>query len=216
MDRSPTHAKGQLSRFWKNQQANIGSGLFLMLPLVIAFYILGRLWGALHAPVRALATRLGLDGFLGVNGLLLLSALLLLVVLALVGHLVRVRGEGKLRKWAERKLLNHVPGYTYIRVILEARLGLAEPPSVHPVLFEVGDGWQPAFLVERCGDGRCVVYIPDVPLPSSGSVLLVEGKKITLLGSSVVPLDTALRRYGQGMGELIGQIAPKNDLAREP
>ena len=199
-----------MQRAMKNLQANIGSGLFLLLPLTIAIYILGRLWSALHSPVRALATKLGVDGFLGVSGLLLITAVLLVVIIAGVGHVVRSRGEGKLRTWAEKKLLNYVPGYAYIRIILEARLGLADPPAVLPVLFEVGDGWQPAFLVERCGDGRCVVYIPDVPLASSGSVLLVEETKITLLGSSVLPLDTALRRYGQGMGELIGQIAPKN------
>ena len=199
-----------MERFWKNLKANIGSGLFLLLPLILALYIIGRLWRAVHAPVRELAIRLGLEGFLGVNGLFVLSGILLLTVVALVGHLVRSQGEGTVRRWAERKLLNQVPGYAYIRIILEARLGLAEPPSVRPALLEVGDGWQPVFLVESIAGSHSVVYIPDVPLAASGGVLVVETGKVTVLPGSVLPLDTALRRYGKGIGDLV----PKATLNR--
>jgi hypothetical protein len=161
------------------------------------------MWDGIHAPVRALAAKLGIDGVLKVNGLMLVSVLVLILLLVLVGRVVRGRGEGKLRKWAEHKVLTHVPGYSYARIILEAKLGLSEPATIHPALLQVGDGWQPVFYVEPLPDGRCVVYQPSVPLGASGGVLIVDEAKVQRLGGSVERLDRALRRYGKGLGELL-------------
>jgi uncharacterized membrane protein len=188
---------------WRNLRADLVSGLLLLLPLTVALFIMKRMWQGIHAPVRALAEKMGIDG------VLLVSILVLILLLVLVGRLVRGRGEGKLRKWAEHKVLSHVPGYSYARIILEAKLGLSEPPSIRPALLQVGDGWQPVFYVEPFPEGRCVVYQPSVPLGASGGVLIVDAAKVQVLEGSVARLDHALRRYGKGLGELLKDTAVK-------
>ncbi|MBK9287492.1 MAG: hypothetical protein IPN38_07365 [Flavobacteriales bacterium] len=198
-----------MRHFMKSLRADLVSGLLLLLPLTVALFILKRMWRGIHAPVRGLAEKLGVEGVLKVNGLMLLSILVLVLMLVLVGRLVRGRGEGKLRKWAETKVLTHMPGYSYARIILEAKLGLSEPPSIRPALLQVGEGWQPVFYVEPLTDGWCVVYQPSVPLGASGGVLIVEAVKVQVLDGSVERLDHALRRYGKGLGELLTAIPLK-------
>lgn len=192
-----------MKKLWLNVRADIGSGLLLLLPLTVALFILHRLWSGIHGPVRALAEKLGIDGLLKVNGLLLVTLVVLLIIVVLVGRVVRGRGEGRVRRWAEKRLLKHIPGYMYARIILEAKLGLSEPPLVRPALLCTGDGWQPVFHVEPLDGGRCVVYIPGVPLGASGGVLIVESSHVEVLEGSVARLDLALRSYGKGLGELL-------------
>lgn len=192
----------EMTHFWKRLSANVGAGLLIVVPFAVALFILGKVWAAIHGPVRQLSSRLDLDGVLPANGLFLITAVVLLLLLALVGRTVRSKSPNKARRWLEEKLLMHIPGYAYARVLLEARLGLSEPPEVRPALLRVGDGWQPVFEIERNATGHCVVYLPDVPLGASGSVLVVEATQLTLLEGSVLPLDRALRRYGKGLGTL--------------
>jgi hypothetical protein len=149
-------SRSSMKLLLKNLRADIAAGLLLLLPLSLTLFILYRLWGAIHAPVRLAAARLGLEGVLKVNGLLLVSALVMLVIVLLVGRLVRARGKGGLQAWAEKRLLSHIPGYMYARVIMEARLGISEPALVRPALLRTGDGWQPVFQVETMADGRSV------------------------------------------------------------
>jgi uncharacterized membrane protein len=188
---------------WRSARASIAAGLFLLLPLTAVLFLFTHLWHTVHDPVRSLSERMGVEGFLGVNVLLLISFATILLVAFMIGALVRSRGEGRLRHWLEEKVLHHLPGYAYVRIMLEARLGLAEPPSVRPAMLRVGDGWQPVFLVERLNKGRCVVYVPSVPMAASGGVLVVEEANVELLPGSVVDLDHALRHYGKGLGELL-------------
>jgi uncharacterized membrane protein len=197
MNRSP------MKNLWLNLRADVGAGLLLMLPLTVALFILHRLWSGIHAPVRALAEKLGVDGVLKVNGLLLVTLVVLFLIVIAAGRIARGRGEGRLRRWAEKRLLKHIPGYMYARIILEAKLGLVEPPLVRPALLLTGDGLQPVFHVEPLEGGRCVVYVPGVPLGASGSVLIVEVANVQLLEGSVARLDQALRSYGKGLGALL-------------
>jgi|GEM_PF-2823624 len=188
---------------WKKLRADLATGLLFLIPMSLVLYILYRLWNAVHDPVRALAERFGVAGFLKVYGLMVVSLLVLVLLVLLVGRLVRGHGTGKVRRWTEEQVLSHMPGYTYIRIIMESKLGLADPPMVRPTLLRTGDGWQPAFLVETLPEGRCVVYLPDVPMGTTGTVLIVEEENVQALSGSVSKLDHALRGYGKGLGALL-------------
>jgi uncharacterized membrane protein len=70
----------------------------------------------------------------------------------------------------------------------------------------VGGIRQIGFLVERIGDGRVAVFVPDAPTPSSGTILILAEDRIQVLDVPVPAVIKWLRSLGIGSRELLGKM----------
>lgn len=174
----------------------IAAGIFLLLPLAVIGIIIAKV-SAVGGPIfHGMAELLGLHGPLRIR---LLAIAMLLVLCLLAGILVRAKRVSRSRDWLERNVLALLPGYEFIRQRMANQLGQDGHSTDRAVLVRIDDGWSPAFVMERGPDGRCVVFMPDVPQSSSGSVYIVEADQVKPLGVEMRDLDKCIRNYGAGL-----------------
>jgi hypothetical protein len=149
-----------------------------------------------HAPLLRAATALGVNDVAGVRVMFILALLLLCLG---AGLLVRARRVSRWREWLENNVLRLIPGYEYIRMRLAEQLVEGSEATNLAVLVRVDEGWTPGMLTERADDGRCVVFIPDVPQGNSGSLQIVHADQLKFLHVPYGKLNDSVRNYGKGL-----------------
>lgn len=120
----------------------------------------------------------------------------------IVGVAVRSRLGQATRERMETNVFERIPGYALIRSLTQQVVGNTAESVWKPALVETEDGFVPAFMIEEFGDGRCTVFIPSVPTPLAGSILVLERRLVHPIN---VPFTDALKvisRWGSGAKEL--------------
>jgi uncharacterized membrane protein len=176
---------------WKR---DFGSGLIVLLPLVVTAAFLAWIYGYL-ARVPILPDVAG-----PVRVLLTLLTFVLLVFS--VGYLMRT-ALGAVLERALDDVMNHVPGlrviYNASKMAVETALsGTGELQK--PVRLEVWDGLRmTAFKTgNRAPDGREILFLPTAPNITSGFVVEVEEDRYTEIGDNVEDALTRLLSAGFG------------------
>jgi uncharacterized membrane protein len=185
---------------------NVFAGLFLMLPISVIIMIVLKVYGMLFAPVRAFALELGIERPFLVQ---LLLIFILLMICFVAGLLMHASAVSKFRDRLESGVLRFVPGYEFVRMRLAMMMGKDESALERAILVRIDDGWSPAMLIEEGPDGKCTVFIPDVPKSNSGSVYLVEPDQVRHLNVKFKDLDIAIRNYGRGLGKIVRESEGK-------
>ncbi|HEX5669404.1 MAG TPA: hypothetical protein VFX73_11405 [Chitinophagaceae bacterium] len=178
---------------------NVFAGLFLVLPVAVIIMILLKVYGMLFAPVRAFALKLGIERPFLVQLLLIFTLVMICFVAGLMMH---ARAVSRFRDRLENGVLRFVPGYEYVRMKLAMMVGTEESSLDRGVLVRIDDGWSPALMIEEGDDGKCTVFVPDVPKSNSGSVYIVEPGQVKHLNVKFKELDMAIRNYGKGLGKI--------------
>ena len=108
-------------------------------------------------------------------------------------------------------LATYIPGYAKHRVTVEDKLqGKVAALPYTSALLKQQDYWRPVYVVEQDADGHYVVFAPDVPDTSTGTIVLARREDVLLVPSlSANDLDALLKKRGAGLAEhhLQGQIA---------
>lgn len=179
---------------------NVFAGLFLVLPIAVIIMILLKVYGMLFAPVRQMALKMGIERPFLVQLLLIFT----LVMLCFIGGiLMHARSVSRFRDRLEDGVLRFVPGYEYVRMKLAMMVGTEDSTLDRGVLVRIDDGWSPALMIEQGDDGKCTVFVPDVPKSNSGSVYIVEPDQVRHLNIKFKKLDMAIRNYGKGLAQIV-------------
>jgi len=178
-------------------------GMVFLVPIVILIMILGKAHAIMMRVAAPLADWIPLEA---VGGVALADLLAVVVVLALcfiAGLIARSRGAARIIDSLESKFLSSIPGYAFIKGMLGSILGAEGDGKLDPVLLRLDDAWQVAFEVERCQDGRVVVYVPGAPEPWSGAVLLVDAERVERLDINMSTAIKNIRALGHGTRALM-------------
>ena len=177
-------------------------GVVVLLPVAISAWIILKLLRQLDQIVAPLAKQLPP----GIDHPRLLAILLLVMLCFFLGLVVRTT-TGK-SAWAvfQRSVLDRVPGYKFIRGMTERIAGLDEQSNLQPAFLQKGDALVPVFVVERHDDGRCTVFLPSAPTPTSGSISIVDGSNVLPLNISLMKTVRCLSRWGSGSSELLAAL----------
>jgi uncharacterized membrane protein len=119
------------------------------------------------------------------------------------GILVRTavgRGLGRL---AEKGVLNRIPGYGVFRTLSRGILG-EDRAGLQVVRVALDDHELLGFLMERAPDGRCVIFIPSVPTPAVGSLIIVPLDRVRILDVPVKQAIASLGQWGIGSAAFMG------------
>jgi uncharacterized membrane protein len=177
-------------------------GIVFVLPITVCLLLLGYVRGYTERLVTPIADWLPVEDTFALAVAKSLAIVLIVVVCFAAGLLSRSRAVSRWIGSLDRGLTGSVPGYAFLRSTVDGLVG-AEQAALSPVVLRMDDGSQLAFAVERLDDGRLVVFVPDAPDPSAGSVLIVAADRVEPVDRTMTAVVRTLRALGRGSGELL-------------
>ncbi|WP_286967560.1 MULTISPECIES: hypothetical protein [unclassified Flavobacterium] len=193
-----------MKRFLLQVERNCISGALVLLPLLVFFILLEKVWKFFQNYGEKFAHFLRLDLVLGKYATDIAGGIILLALIYFSGFLMRLSLLKRFTKWVDEKLMIFLPGYEKNKKEAEEKLlkRNKEPKPITdlPILFKNGDFWQPAHLIEEDKNGSAVIFVPNAPAKDQGQILIVKStdfKKLT--DTTLSSLDESIKSFGKGI-----------------
>ncbi len=185
-------------------EQNCISGALVLLPLLVFFILLGKVWKFFQDYGEKFAHFLRLDKVLGEYATDLVGGLILLSLIYFSGFLMRLAVLRRFTNWVDKKLMIFLPGYEKNKKEAEEKLlkrnHEPKPITDLPILFKNGNFWQPAHLIEENENGTAVIFVPIAPAHDHGHILIVQSQDFKKLTETTLSgLDDAVKSFGKGI-----------------
>jgi len=178
------------------------SGLLIVVPFYLAVLLLLKAMQSLVGVVRPIAALV--PEWVPAEDLL--SLLLVLVLCFLVGVEVRTRVGQAARERIEKSLFQRIPGYAVFRGLAQQLSGQNRESAWQPALVETGDGLVPGFIIEELDDGLLTVFVPSVPTPFAGAVLVLARERVHALDVPFTSAIQVISKWGSGAKALVAAM----------
>lgn len=191
-----------MKNFLLRFEQNCISGALVLLPLLVFFVLLEKVWKFFQNYGEKFADLLGLEHVLGKYATDIAGGIILLTLIYLSGFLMRLALLRRFTNWIDEKLMIFLPGYEKSKKEAEEKLKSRhkKPSSDLPILLKNGEYWQPAHLIEEDENGNAVVFVPTAPSKDQGQIFLVPLKQIIKLQETKLSnLDSAIKSFGKGI-----------------
>lgn len=171
-------------------------GLFFVIPLLVFFYIIGKVIVVFRKAVAPIADKVDIS-LIGGETLSRIIAVIALILLCLIaGLLAKTKLAIKLKKWVEDNVLSLIPGYTLLKGMSESAVGMDSDNLKDVVMVNIEEVWQIGFLMEEMDDKLNAVFIPGAPNPMSGSVLFVKWDRLKKIDTEAINAMKISRTLG--------------------
>ncbi|MBS7256747.1 hypothetical protein [Flavobacterium branchiicola] len=183
-------------------ERNCISGALVLLPLLVFFILIKKVWTFFQNYGEKFAHFLRLDLILGKYATDIVGGLILLVLIYFSGFLMRLALLRRFTNWVDDKLMIFLPGYEKNKKEAEEKLNhrKKKPSTDLPILFKNGNFWQPAHLIEEDEKGNAVIFVPNAPAKDSGHILIVQSADIKKLPDTTLgSLDNSINSFGKGI-----------------
>jgi uncharacterized membrane protein len=198
-----------LRGLWTFCKSTVVGGLFVLAPLVLLSIVLGKAVQIAYQVVHPLVEWFPVKS-VGTVSLAFLVALLALVGLCfLAGLLARTAVSRWFIGSLERLILSFVPSYGLMKSMGQGLVGLNDNEPHPPVLVQLDDVAHIGFVMDTFADGRRVVFVPNVPNPWSGSLLIVTPDRAQPLPFTTIQTIDCLTKLGVNTSELLAQAAAR-------
>jgi uncharacterized membrane protein len=182
------------------------TGLLIAFPAWLALLLFAKVLVHLKVFVKPIAVAMPE----GVNHPLPWSILTFILACFAVGLLFHT-AVGKLAgRVIERTVLQKIPGYPSLRSIANQVADFESEKGFKPALIDIEDGClTPAFLIETHGCGRSTVFIPSVPTPMAGSILIIPSERVHPVDVSVPTMMKCISKWGTGSSQILAAMNTK-------
>ena len=177
-------------------RTTLTGGIIFLLPITLLIIILRKAFQLLERIAMPVTSRVP-DFFFGLDGSTVIGIVMLVFVCFIGGLIFR---SGLIKRWVsklEDNVLCFLPGYTLVKSIAADAVGEKVEKSLHPVMIQDGDSWNPGFLVEATED-HCTVFIPECPRLDSGEVKILPASMVKRINVPNNQASLSLRNYGKG------------------
>jgi len=183
-------------------------GLFVVLPVVLVFALLGKAVLGVHDTMESIMVKLAGEGS-DVAHFPMAFAVLIVVAISFMLGLTMISRRGKAASsWFERALLYRVPGYTTARALVGGFANIESDDAFKPGLLTLDEGIQCLVLItEDHGNGLLTVFLPGSPSPASGNVQIVSKDLVRPLNVRLADIATAHQQWGVGVKHLLAKHA---------
>jgi len=193
-------------KFLKNA---LVTGVLVVLPAWLAILLLLKVLVKLGVIVKPISGHLPEE----VNHPTLVALATFLIICLLVGLLFRTTFGRLFGKIVEETVLDRIPGYAALRSIAAKAGDFDSAHDFQPALIDVEDGClTPAFLIEEHDDGSCTVFIPSVPTPMAGSILIMGRDRVNLVDVTVMEMTKCISHWGSGSSKILKAMKPAASL----
>lgn len=181
-------------------------GLFVFLPVMLAFVLVAKAVMGVRAGAGALMEKIAGQGS-GAAQFPIIFAILILAGLSFAFGLAMTSRRGRATgQWLERRVLFRVPGYAAARAIVGGLGDANKEGAVKSGLLTVDPGIECFVLViEDHGEDYFTVFIPGSPNPASGNVQIVRKDLVRLLNVRMTNVTTVLQQWGVGSAKLLAK-----------
>jgi uncharacterized membrane protein len=193
----------QLAAFLK---ATTLGGLFVVLPLIVVFGLLGKVMMGVHRVAESLMNKLAGQESVEAHFPIIFSILIVVGISFAFGlTLISRRGQATGR-WVERTLLFRIPGYAAVRAIVGGLADASSEGVVKPGLLTQDPGIEAFVLViEDHGGDYLTVFIPGSPNPGSGNVQIVRKDLVRMLNVRMTDIGVTLQQWGVGSAKVLAK-----------
>jgi len=178
-------------------------GLVVLTPVVVLAVLFKKAVDAAQAALSPITMRLPDQVALPA----VVAVIAVIAVAFVTGLVVRSPLGRRVQEAIERKLLNRIPGYAFLRTLSRQALGDGDVAQFHPALVEIEDAYCPAFVIEEHADGRVTVFVPSAPTPTMGSIYIMAKERVHRVDASFAKTVRCITRWGLGSGELLRMVA---------
>ena len=194
----------------------IGGVLFL-LPVALVLFVLGHAMRLALQVIQPISHGLDLDQLGAVAGI---GASTVLAVLALVlasfaaGMTARTTVGSRLSRWFENSPIGGMPHYRMVKTMAEGFTQVEDGDQLVPSLVSIEGGWQLGYLIEPIGAGWVAVFLPNAPMPLSGTVMYLPAERVRPLEITMVQATALIKRIGTGSAEALrhADLTPPSGL----
>jgi uncharacterized membrane protein len=190
-------------------------GVFVIAPIGVLLFVVGKVAEVVYTALTPVMGVLPFDSTAGLVLAALLAVAIVVTVCFFAGLLARTTLTRNLVRSVESVLLSNLPGYALMKGVGSNLLG-ADTGDLRPVVavrFEATT--MIGFQMDRLGDDRLVVYVPNVPNAFAGTLHIVAADRVTPIGLTMrTALDT-LGRLGIGSAAVLDGVAGCGEPPRE-
>jgi uncharacterized membrane protein len=186
-------------------------GIFVLMPLVIVVLLVGKAFALVGKLGTAVAGKAP-ESISHVPVATILTLALLVGLCYVLGRMVAPKRDLAEGTWLERTILNRIPGYQIVRGAAMAVFGLEGAKAVKPALLKREEGVAELVLVvESLPGDRHVVFLPECPVPMTGTLLVVDDRLLEFLSASSVSALQIFSRWGGGTAALLAEGTRSSD-----
>ncbi len=173
-------------------------GVFFLLPLVVLFALLGRVYSIVVAIAVPLHAWIPVNSPIGIALLFKVSLLLLVLICFLAGMIARRTMGKKFSNTLERYLIMVFPKYAIYKDLLAGNLASGHAgPSLTPILVACPEGDRLAFQADTLSNGDALVFLPGAPDPWIGSIVVVPRERVLSIDLPFAEAVGVLERLGR-------------------
>lgn len=180
-------------------------GFIVLLPIIIVFQIAQWFFTVFQKNTQPLTNYLTSTFPLSELMALMISLITIFVVFSIIGMVVRTQIGNGLYTFIENITLNKIPGYQTIKDIIAQITGKQKGLFRQVALIRISDTGMSAtgFIVDEISEDYSSVFIPCGPNPTTGFILHVNNKDITVLKVSVETAMKSIISCGAGSAQFV-------------
>jgi len=189
-------------------------GLIVLLPIIIIIQISQWLFSMFEEGSRPLTNYL-VSAFTISETLAVISSLIaVFVAFSVIGMIVRTQIGSGLYQFFERLILFKIPGYKTIKEITDQISGKQKGLFRNVALIKIGgsDISVTGFVVDEIDDSHSTVFMPCGPNPTTGFILHMQNKDITVVDVSVETAMKTVISCGSGSSNFISGTLLKSTM----
>jgi uncharacterized membrane protein len=145
----------------------------------------------------------------GVNHPMPWSILAFVLTCFLIGLLFHTAVGKVAGRAIEDAVLRRIPGYSSLRNIANQVADFESEEGFKPALIEIEDGClTPAFLIDTHEGGLATVFVPSVPTPMAGSILIMPSGRVHPVDIPVPTMMKCISKWGAGSDRILAAMSP--------
>lgn len=153
-------------------------GVLFIIPLIVVILIAEKAFSLAKLLVKPIVKILVAKEILGVAADIIMALGVILFIFFIAGIISRTPAARRSIAGLEDKLLSRIPLYTQLKYLSNNLLKFEQNKSLKTTLVDSDEGKRIAFRIKKINENSSLVYIPDAPNPWSGSLVLIENKKV--------------------------------------
>lgn len=189
----------------KPVQTTITGGIIFMIPLLVIFYVMGKLVGVVSKIVQPIADMTGLTSIGGVAVVTLMTIVVIVGIAYLCGIIAKTEAGQSFIKWIENGVVTLIPAFNVVEGFAKS-LG-PEGANILVVLVPTDAGWATGLVFEPPQGEWYAVFLPGSPEWTSGSVSYAHVSDVRIVDVTVANLAMIMRRRGVGSEPLLSYLA---------
>ena len=181
-------------------------GLLVLVPLLLLYLLLAEVLGLVVMAATPIADLFVKGTFDQVNTPVVWALILIVGVSFLIGLGLRSGTGRRLGGWIERIVLGRLPAYSALKSLTTGFVKAGKDGAFKAAVLDSSHGERElVYMIEDHGDSNVTVLLPWAPTAFSGSVKIVDRKRIETLDANLSDVSRVLSLWGVGARDLLGK-----------